>query len=121
MRQDFNGEFLPDSPRHGDYGHVCWEGCELWKPVCKACGKPGPCEEHPATWRAAGPVDVASARQLLDWITTDATNVGWDRMLAARGEKVLADKKKPLGAYAYQAGWYAAMEYVERLLNGEED
>jgi hypothetical protein len=20
---------LPDSPRHGDYGHVCWEGCEM--------------------------------------------------------------------------------------------
>ncbi len=27
MRQDFNGEFLPDSPTHGDYGHVCCEQC----------------------------------------------------------------------------------------------
>ena len=19
------------SPRHGDYGHVCWDGCEVWR------------------------------------------------------------------------------------------
>ena len=22
-------EGLPDSPHHGDYGHVCWWGCEV--------------------------------------------------------------------------------------------
>lgn len=31
-----------------------------------------------------------TARELVDWITNDATEVGWDRILAARVEKVLA-------------------------------
>jgi len=25
-------ETLPDSPRHGDYGHVCSKHCDVWKP-----------------------------------------------------------------------------------------
>jgi len=40
--------------------------------------------------------------------------------LAARVEEVLADKKEPLGSYAFKAGWYAAMEHVESLLDRRE-
>jgi hypothetical protein len=32
-------------PRHGGYGHVCWDGCEVWdldeNDTCQACDGSG--------------------------------------------------------------------------------
>jgi hypothetical protein len=31
---EYDTAFFNDgSPRHGDYGHVCWEGCAIYQPV----------------------------------------------------------------------------------------